>query len=312
MIGHLIDARGTLLRRDVLNNGLDDRAIAGAQRHGIIRRIHHGAYCLVDVWEPADRALRHRLRSHVVRRLYGDDVARSHVSALLEMDGPDWGLDLSHVHLTNLLGAGERTQAGIAHHRGVTVVDDVTRHDGSWLTAPARTALDTAARAARDPAVAVLDWVQATGLVGRDELEAGVERMQMWPGTIGLHHKLRLSNGRAESVLETRAHLLCRDHDLPMFEPQFEVFHPSGRLAGRADGAWPAYRTLLELDGLGKYLHHRRPGETIEDCVVREKHREDLLRRLTGWTMLRLTWSDLERPAETSRLIRAHLVAQAA
>ncbi|MCW2816701.1 MAG: hypothetical protein JWN84_4156 [Nocardioides sp.] len=286
--------------------------IAKAQRHGVVRRIHHGAYCLVGVWEPADRAARHRLRSHVVRRLYGDAVARSHVSALLELGGPDWGLDLSTVHLTSLLGAGERIQAGIAHHRGVTMVDDITRRDGSWLTAPARTALDTAAGASRDPAVAVLDWVQATGNATRDELDLGVERMQMWPGTIGLHHKLRLSNGRAESVLETRAHLLCRDHDLPMFEPQFAVFHPSGRLAGRVDGAWPAYRTMIELDGMTKYLRHRRAGETIEECVLREKQRENLLRRLTGWTMIRLAWSDLERPVETARMLRAHLLAQTA
>ncbi len=37
---------------------------------------------------------------------------------------------------------------------------------------------------------------------------------------------------------------------------------------------------------------------------MREKRREDLLRRLTGWSMLRLVWADLERPAATAAIIR--------
>lgn len=312
MIEHFIDDRGTLLRRDVIESGLDDNIIAKAQRDGLLVRIHHGGYCLPHIWKAADRATRHRLRSHVVRRLYGTDVARSHVSAVLELGGPDWGLDLTKVHLTSLAGTGERTQSNIKHHRGLVLVDDLTRRDGSWLTAPARTALDTAAVAARDPAVAVLDWVQSSGQASREELELGVKRMREWPGTIGLQHKLRLSNGKSESVIETRGHLLCRDNNVPMFEPQFKVFHPSGLLAGRVDGAWPKHKVLIEFDGLVKYLKHRRPGETIEQCVIREKLREDLLRRLTGYTMIRLIWSEIERERETAAMIRGILFARAA
>jgi hypothetical protein len=132
MIEHFIDHRGTLLRRDVVKAGLDDRIVLKARDDGLIIRVHHGGYCRFDIWEEADRAERHRIRSHIVRRLYGDDVARSHVSALLELGGPDWGLDLTKVHLTHLGGVGERTQSKIAHHRGVVLVGDVTRHeDGS-------------------------------------------------------------------------------------------------------------------------------------------------------------------------------------
>lgn len=312
MIEHFIDARGTVLRRDVIHAGFDDNLISKAVRQGLLIRIHHGGYCLLGLWEAADRAERHRLRSHVVRRLYGDDVARSHVTAVQELGGPDWGLDLSKVHLTSLDGTGERTQSNIVHHRGLVLVDDITRHDDSWLTAPTRTALDTAALAPRDPAVAVLDWVQSSGLATREELDLGIERMKEWPGSIGLAYKLRLSNGRAETVIETRGHLLCRDHSLPLFEPQYEIFHPSGAFAGRTDGAWPEHRALLEFDGLVKYLKYRREGETIEQCVIREKQREDLLRRLTGWIMIRLTWADLERPFETAAMIRGLLLSNAA
>jgi hypothetical protein len=180
------------------------------------------------------------------------------------------------------------------------------------LTAHARTALDTAALAARDPAVAVLDWVQSSGNATREELVLGIERMKDWPRTIGLHHKLRLSSGLAESVLETMAALFMRDNRIPMFEPQWSVFHPSGKLAGRVDGVWHRFKKMLELDSVMKYLKYRRPGESIEQCVIREKKREDLLRRLTGYGMIRLMKSDFDRGDATARMLLRELEPPAA
>lgn len=66
-----------------------------------------------------------------------------------------------------------------------------------------------------------------------------------------------------------------------MLEPPYDVHHPSGALAARLDGARPSRRRWVELDGDVKYLGNRRPEETIEECVLREKRREDMIRRLT-------------------------------
>jgi hypothetical protein len=312
MIENFIDDRGVLLRRDVLAALFDDRPIRRAVRSQQLTRIRSGAYCLTAVWQAADRAERHRLTSHAVRRRYGDDVARSHASAHLELGGPDWGIDLRNVHLTNLTGIGERTQSGIVHHRGVTRVGDVTRHDGSWLTAPVRTALDTATLAPRDPAVCVLNYYQQRGLASRAELEHGIEQMKEWPASLGLRLKLRLSSESCESVGEQRTELMCRDQRIPMPIPQYEISHPSGRLAGRVDFAWPWLGKMMEFDGDAKYLSLRRPGETIEQCVMREKAREDLLRRLTGWQLIRVIWADLDRPGVTAAMIRDFLGYRAA
>ena len=65
---------------------------------------------------------------------------------------------------------------------------------------------------------------------------------------------------------------------------------------GIVDFAWPEHRLIVEFDGLEKYYRHRRPGETIEQMVLREKAREDRIRELTGWTVVRITWADLARP----------------
>jgi hypothetical protein len=306
MIELFADECGIVLRRDVIAANVGGELVKRALRSGAIVRVRQGAYCLRDVWAAADGIERYRIRVRAVRRQYDERVALSHVSTLVVDGGPDWGHSLEHVHLTNMAGSGERTQAGVVHHRGSLRVGDVRRDSLGWLTSPARTALDTASLAPRDPAVCVLDWVQQQGLASRIELEQGIAAMRAWPDTLALKLKLDISCGRCESVGETRTHLLCRDQHLPPPVPQFEVWHPNGRLAARVDFAWPERRTILEFDGLAKYLKLRRPGESIEDCVLREKTREDLIRRLTGWTVLRIVWADLARPAATARMIRAH------
>ncbi|UMG91172.1 hypothetical protein [Nocardioides sp. TF02-7] len=69
---------------------------------------------------------------------------------------------------------------------------------------------------------------------------------------------------------------------------------------------------FLEFDGREKYLKHRRPGESIEDAVLREKRREDLICQLTGWRCIRITWADLERPGVVAQRIRNLMLARRA
>ncbi|MEZ0580720.1 type IV toxin-antitoxin system AbiEi family antitoxin domain-containing protein [Nocardioides sp. MH1] len=310
----LADSQGILLRRDVVASGIDDAALRRAVQVGRLVRIRQGAYVLSAVWNQLDRLARYRALTSAVLQLYDDPaspVALSHTSANIEQGGPSWGLDLSAVHLTHLNETGDRSSAKVIHHRGTCRVNDLSRMDGRWITSPARTAMDTASIAPRAAGVAVLDDYQRRGLATREELEIVLTAMKLWPDTLGLLRILQLSDGKAESVGETRTRLLCRSQGLPAPVPQFEIFHPSGRLAGRVDFAWPDRRTMLEFDGMQKYLRLRRAGETIEQTVLREKAREDRLRELTGWLMIRLVWADLEHPEATAARIR-RMFAQAA
>jgi hypothetical protein len=45
--------------------------------------------------------------------------------------------------------------------------------------------------------------------------------------------------------------------------------------------------------------------------VVREKAREDLVRRLTGWICVRITWADLNDPARIAAMVRQAFADQA-
>jgi hypothetical protein len=57
-----------------------------------------------------------------------------------------------------------------------------------------------------------------------------------------------------------------------------------------------------------KYGRLLKPGQDVGEVVFAEKQREDLLRELTNFRMIRLIWSDYDRPRATSlrveRLLR--------
>lgn len=297
-----------ILRRDVIAAGFTDNWLQRMLRDEELVRVRQGAYVLRQRWTSAGKVERHLMLADAVLRLYdGRAVAASHATASLMHGGPNWGLDLSRVHLTSLFGVSERNQAKVVHHRGVCRVGDVARQDGHWITAPARTALDTATLVGRDAGVCLLDWYLHEGLTSRPELLATFHAMKEWPDTLGLYRILQLCDGLSESVGESRLRLLINDAGLPRPELQWKVFHPSGLLAGRVDMAWPEHQLMVEFDGRIKYREHLRPGESVEEAVLREKKREDLLRELTGFRMLRVIWGDLEQETVTINRIRSQL-----
>lgn len=305
MVLELMSPSGLVLRRDAVAAGYDDNYLRRQVKGGLICRIRQGAYCRAETWATLDDRGKHVVRLEAVMLQYDDHIATSHDSAVVRLGGPDHGLDLSMVHVSHFAGGGRRS-AGVVHHEGRLGLLDVTRVEGDWCTSPARTVLDVAIEHGVEVGVVVADDFIRRGLTSMAELQMLYEQVKAWPGALVLHIVLGLATGKAESVGESLGWLLFRNQRLPCPVQQFEVEHPSGHLAGRSDWAWPEHRTLGEFDGLGKYLRSRRAGESIEDCVMREKRREDLLRELTGWKFVRLVWADLFRPEHTAR--RVHVV----
>ena len=83
---------------------------------------------------------------------------------------------------------------------------------------------------------------------------------------------------------------------MPRPSVQFAVHDRTGSCAAPATGAGPAPDCLGEFDGKVKYGRLLRPGQNPGDVVFAEKRREDELRELTGFGMLRLIWRDYDRP----------------
>jgi len=91
---------------------------------------------------------------------------------------------------------------------------------------------------------------------------------------------------------------------LPAPEVNYPIFDENGVEVARVDLAWPAYGLFLEFDGKVKYEGLLRDGERASDVVVREKQREDMICRLTGWHCIRVVWADLYTPRQTADRVR--------
>ena len=304
---HGNDKDGLLLRRDAVKIGTDDKALARLVDSHVIVRLRQGIYCDRAVWLAADEGERHRLVSIGVMRLYDDHVALSHGSSCIAQGGPSYGLNLDSVHITHLRGNGRR-KSRIRHHSGVCLVDDLRRQDSYWITTPARSIADVVRTDGVLAGLVQANYFLHRGLASPDELRSVFARTHNWPGSLQQHPVLYLADGRLESVGETRCDYMFFCQGLPRPVPQYEVRDQAGNLRYRVDFAWPELGVIVEFDGAEKYHSFRRPGESLEDVVLREKAREDRIRELTGWTVIRLTWKDLDLPIHTTARIREKFV----
>ena len=94
---------------------------------------------------------------------------------------------------------------------------------------------------------------------------------------------------------------------MPELQPQ--IFDDDGVFAGRSDLAYLEDGVLIEFDGHSKYQPGLIQADDVTAVVLREKAREERLSAL-GWLVIRLTWGDLEKPAELARRIRGALAAR--
>lgn len=292
------------LRRDLLAEGCTDQQIRALVRSGTLYRIRHGAYVERRLWDALSSEGRHRLVCRAVLRTNHPISVLSHVSAVVERGVPVWGIPLDEVHTTRTDGMAGRREAGIVHHVGELREEDVEVVDGVRLTSAARSAVEVIATTTAEPALVVVNGLLHAGLMTMDDLRHAADQLKHWPRTLSSHLLLAMADGRVESVAETRAIWLCHDQRLPRPEPQVVIRDERGFEFARVDLAWPAYGVFLEVDGRVKYDEFRRPGETLEEFLMREKRREERICQLTGWVCIRITWADLENPVPTARRIR--------
>jgi hypothetical protein len=296
--------RGYFTRAEALQAGYDDNAIRRTIKAGVWMRIRNGVYTFPDLWGEVDEENRHLARARAVARKLGDSVALSHISAALDHKMTAWGADLSTVHVTRLDGGAGRTEAGVQHHECLSVGSDVMERDGYLAMKPVRAALESAALMTTESAVALLDAGLHREAFTREDLNDGFDVVRHWPKTLHLQLAVPFADGRAESVGESRARYLCYRQGLPAPELQFHVSDERGELAGITDMVWESEGLLGEFDGKVKYGRLLKPGQEPGDVVWQEKIREDALRRLTGFSMVRITWADLYRPGRTAARIR--------
>ena len=145
-------------------------------------------------------------------------------------------------------------------------------------------------------AVVAADAALHRGLVSVDKIGEAAARLDLGARSTQRVDRLRsLVNPAAESPGESLTRLLLDGLGLD-FRTQVDIRDAAG-FVGRVDFLVEG-RIVLEFDGLSKYA-----GADGRGALAREKAREDRLRAL-GFEVVRLTWSDLDRPERVARLVR--------
>lgn len=279
-----------VLRRELVRAGWSDHELRHQQRSGELLRLGRGAYVRAPDALPRFE-LRHALLAAVRDERHAADGVLSHVSAAVLHGLSTWGLSLERVHRTRDVRSGGRLGRGVHLHAAPLVLDEIVEVDGLLVTSPARTVVDVARAAGFDAAVAVADSALHKHLVDPDDLARAARRCAGWKGAPQARRVVDASDGRSDSVGESRSRLEILRAGLPAPVLQWKV---QGR--GRTyevDFAWPELRTVGEFDGLSKYGRLLRPGQDPAEVVVAEKLREDEIRDL-DLRAVRWIWSEID------------------
>jgi len=300
----LAETDGFFARAHAREAGYDDRAVAAAIRSKRWHRFRRGYYTFTDLWSQLDAIGRHRVRSAAVLHSLGDVVALSHVSGVIAHGIDIWNVDLERVHVTRLDGGSGRIEGDVVHHEGFSLDDEVVLVEGQRVMLAERCAIEAASLVGTEEGLVMADSLLHRRLATPEALMARFDVMAHWPRVQHLHVVLRLADGRAESVGESRGRHLFWVYRLPCPELQFEVRDSTGELLGTCDWAWPEEGLLGEFDGKVKYGRLLKPGQEPGDAVFAEKRREDLMREATRMGMVRLIWSDYGTPGYTANRVR--------
>jgi hypothetical protein len=292
------------LRRELVAAGWTDRDIARQVRRGTLTKVRYGAYVRSELVQDLDPVGMMRVRSRAVLRTAHPESVLGQQCALAEYAVPLWGVDLTTTHVTRTDGRAGRREAGVAHHRGRLSDEEWTTREGVRLVRPARAAIEVVTTHPPEVGLVVVSGVLHLGLASRKELHDAAARASRWPNSLNVRLVLARADARLTSVAEARTWHLFHQHHVPRPEMQVEVHDDDRALLGIVDFLWRSRRVFLEFDGRIKYEHFRRPGETLEQYLLREKRREELICQVTGWVCIRITWADLERPVVTARRIR--------
>lgn len=241
---------------------------------------------------------------------------RNAVMALLATGPESIAVGASALALLGVQGLPPTSKAAVAVARGRSarprfgaplhqfdVHGDVVMAEGRWRVADPRWALaQVVPEVSRSHAVSLMDSIQNLQILSEAGLSAshGIARGRR--GVDRTHKWWSLSDGRAESPLETRVRLECRDFHIPADVLQFPVEAHDGRVIGYGDLAWDL--------GAGKWLVAEADGVEVHgapDALFRDRWRANEFAAL-GVHIVRFTWRDLAPPGRVAAVISRQLL----
>ncbi|OYO13651.1 hypothetical protein CGZ94_11890 [Enemella evansiae] len=286
---------------ELLDEGLCTHEIRALVRKGELTRVRNGVYWRAGFGEPdeLDRCAEHLRRIDATLPRVRPGGVLSHLSAAIVHELPVPERRLGPVHITRP-GHGGKVRAGMHLHRALVPAEHQRQTESGVVTSLEWTAADLARSLPAVHAVAALDVALAKG-ADRDEILAILARPHL-TGSIQARRLVRFANPASESVGESHSRWLIHELGLPEPELQKEFFTPDGEFVARCDFYWERYNLVGEFDGLVKYGRKLKPGQSVQDVVLFEKHREEAIRRQGPW-MSRWIWKDLDDRQAFGRLL---------
>jgi len=286
---------------------------------GHMRRIGRGAYVACSTWDAEYAEGRHLLNIIAATRRLSDRVVYSHLSAAALHGLPFYRFHPVRVHIsgTAVDGRVKKSKPLVARHQIAIPDADVTVHNGIRCTSLARTVADCIRIVTAEQAIVIADaalrkvaWDSRTRTY--DERAAQrfrAEVMARLPkggrGVRQARYILELADGRAESPGESvsRLYLIQLGFRTPLL--QVPVRGPKGA-DYHLDLGLSEIKTFGEFDGKGKYLDDELRGDQdAESVVLAEKEREDWVRGVTGWRVIRWGWDDIDTIDTFRKRLRA-------
>jgi very-short-patch-repair endonuclease len=269
-------------RRQLRNLGAGRRAIEHRIACGRLHLLHPGVYSVGHRLVPREGWLIAAVLAS------GPEAVLSHRSAAAL-----WGLrsySEGAVHVT--VSHKSTSSKLIRRHVSPVPPDERTVEEGIPVTSVPRTIFDLAGAEPADAVVSLLREAEYREKWDRLSLWDLVER---YPGKRGVR-KVRLAlrrlksepSGRKRSPLEERFTPFLRLHRLPL--PRFNDWILLGDKRFQVDCHWPGTGQIVELDGW--------EGHGTKSAFRDDRARDRAL-RVAGYSVTRLTWSQLDDEAET-------------
>ncbi|NYG06087.1 very-short-patch-repair endonuclease [Phycicoccus badiiscoriae] len=296
---------GVLSSADAAVVGVDRNGLRSLLKAGSVVKVAPRAYVLASALERVTTPeARHRLSTLAILRSFGERVAASHHSALALHGLPFWRVDPEVFHVSRITGRSGRKRGTLHIHESVGRTNLVVfRQSGAVATSPTLAVIGTAMADGVEAGIVAMDAASHRGLTSADLLESTLTAMTHVPDISRARQAFSLVDPSSESVGETRTRLILQAMPgSPRVVPQQVIHDRSGREVARVDFLVGTH-VVVEFDGRMKY---GMSGNRAEEDLWREKRREDALREL-GYVVIRLVWSDLDRPDQVTQRVLAAL-----
>lgn len=291
--------------------------LSGLVQSGALTRLRRGVFIRKERWEASrpDERYRELVRSLRFTSQRGLTVCRQSAAVLHGL--PLIGEVPARVHALDPDARGGSSNRFLVSHRSEPEDPDSVVIDGLRVTSLARTVIDLAIHTPMAASVAALDH----GFRAAEQLRSAPGHWTTHPTPAQLLMMLgelapRRGGRRAaeaiafaspgsmspgESVSRVQMHLL--GFEIPELQHRFVL--DDGRTAD-TDFWWPSVRAIGEFDGDLKYLDARfRSGRSADQVLLREKRREDDLRRQSD-RFLRWDWRCAMDSVQFGTLLAAH------